>query len=313
MKFYLLQQQQLTEEFINLLLIERNLSAKTLKAYKSDLKCMLNWMTLKKRTTLDCDSIYDYFTYIQNADELTACTIRRKYVSIKQFLDFLNRENYSSERFLKFSSRKYQLPKRLPKTLSLDEIQALISSTTAEYHQSTSEYSRRICLRNMCIIELLFCLGLRIGEISALNITDYSTSEGSLLIHGKGNKERMLFLSSPIVAQKLNLWLNVRSSFYKDEDALFINKYGHRLSIYGVENVFYKYQEKARINPSATPHFLRHSFATQLLNNGASIRDVQELLGHNSIVTTQIYTEVSIARKKEVLMKYNGRNFIHPQ
>ena len=115
MKFYLLQQQQLIEEFINLLLIERNLSAKTLKAYKSDLKCMLNWMTLKKRTMLDCDSIYDYFTYIQNADELTACTIRRKYVSIKQFLDFLNRENYSSERFLKFSSRKYQLPSAFQK------------------------------------------------------------------------------------------------------------------------------------------------------------------------------------------------------
>lgn len=313
MQFNLLQQQELIGEFINLLSIERNLSAKTLKAYSSDLKCMLTWMTLKKQTALDCDSVYDYFSYIQNADELTACTIRRKYISIKQYLDFLNRDGYSSERFLKFSSRRYQLPKRLPKTLSLDEIQSLISSTTTEYHQSNSDYRRRLSLRNMCIIELLFCLGLRIGEISALNIRDYSVADGSILIHGKGNKERILFLSSPTVAQKLNLWLTVRTSFYSDEEALFINKYGQRLSIYGVENVFYKYQEKAHINPAATPHFLRHSFATQLLNNGASIRDVQELLGHNSIVTTQIYTEVSIARKKEVLMKYNGRNFICPQ
>lgn len=313
MQFNLLQQQEFIEEFINLLSIERNLSSKTLKAYKSDLKCMLTWMTLKNRTILDCDSVYDYFTYIQNADELTACTIRRKYVAIKQYVDFLNREGYANERFLKFSSRRYQLPKHLPKTLSLDEIQSLISSTTAEYHQSTSDYRRRLSLRNMCIIELLFCLGLRISEISALNVSDYSTSEGSILIHGKGNKERLLFLSSPIVAQKLSLWLTVRTSFYSDEEALFINKYGQRLSIYGIENVFYKYQEKAHINPNATPHFLRHSFATQLLNNGASIRDVQELLGHNSIVTTQIYTEVSIARKKDVLMKYNGRNFIHPK
>ena len=90
--------------------------------------------------------------------------------------------------------------------------------------------------------------------------------------------------------------------------ALFINRYGNRLSIYSIENIFYKYRDLSNINPNATPHYLRHSFATQLLNNGAGIRDVQELLGHSSIVTTQIYTEISTARKKEVLMKYNGRN-----
>lgn len=82
------------------------------------------------------------------------------------------------------------------------------------------------------------------------------------------------------------------------------------MSIYSIENVFYKYRNKARINPAATPHFLRHSFATQLLNNGAGIRDVQELLGHSSLMTTQIYTEVSMSRKKEVMLKYNGRNYL---
>lgn len=80
------------------------------------------------------------------------------------------------------------------------------------------------------------------------------------------------------------------------------------MSIYSIENVFYKYRNRAQINPSATPHFLRHSFATQLLNNGAGIRDVQELLGHSNLMTTQIYTEVSMSRKIEVMMKYNGRN-----
>ena len=162
----------------------------------------------------------------------------------------------------------------------------------------------------MCIIELLFCLGLRIGEIEALDIEDYNREDCSILIHGKGKKERMLFISSPIVCQKLNHWLLTRLEMEPEGSAMFINKSGGRLSIFSIENIFYKYRELAKINPNSTPHYLRHSFATQLLNNGANIRDVQELMGHNSIVTTQIYTEVSLNRKKEVLMKYNGRNFM---
>lgn len=92
------------------------------------------------------------------------------------------------------------------------------------------------------------------------------------------------------------------------DHAFFPSRLGKRMSVFSIENVFAKYQKAARISQSATPHSLRHSFATQLLNNGAGIRDVQELLGHSSIVTTQIYTEVSIKRKREVLMRYNGRN-----
>lgn len=95
-----------------------------------------------------------------------------------------------------------------------------------------------------------------------------------------------------------------------EDSAMFVNKSGGRLSIFSIENIYYKYRELSKINPHSTPHYLRHSLATQLLNNGANIRDVQELMGYNSIVTTQIYTEVSLNRQKEVLMKYNGRNFM---
>ncbi len=100
----------------------------------------------------------------------------------------------------------------------------------------------------------------------------------------------------------------MRSTLNPKCNALFLNRFGDRLSIYGIEHIFQKYRNMSSINPKSTPHFLRHSFATQLLNNGASIRDVQALLGHKSIVTTQIYTEVSVSRKKQVLHLYNGRN-----
>ena len=194
----------------------------------------------------------------------------------------------------------------------MEEIKNLISATSMEFQSVSTDYKRRLSIRNMCIIELLFCLGLRIGEISALDLCDYNRDENTLLIHGKGNKERMLFISSPVVCQKMKLWIRTRDELQPKDNAIFVNHRGDRLGIYGIEKIFYKYRQLSGINPHSTPHYLRHSFATQLLNNGANIRDVQELMGHNSIATTQIYTEISITRKKEILEKYNGRNFINP-
>ena len=119
-----------------------------------------------------------------------------------------------------------------------------------------------------------------------------------------------MYISSKEVREKLARWLEEREEMQPEDPALFLNRSGKRISIYGIENIFYKYRDSAGINSEATPHYLRHTFATQLLNNGAGIRDVQELLGHKSIVTTQIYTEASLYRKKYVLEKYNGRNFL---
>lgn len=312
MKYDYDKQMDFLNDFVNRLSIERNLSKSTLNAYKGDITRFINWLAMRKYEEISSSSIYEYFLYLQNEMELSPKSIRRKYVSINQYCNFLRTETNANENFFHFSSRKYQIPHSLPKTLSLEEIKKLIRSTNQAFENATSDYKRRLCIRDMCIIEFLFCLGLRIGEMSALNIDDYNREDHSLLIHGKGNKERLMFISSPVVVQKLHTWLVTRTELNPKDSALFINKYGKRLSIYSIENIFYKYRNISKINPSATPHFMRHSFATQLLNHGAGIRDVQELLGHNSIVTTQIYTEVSMTRKKEVLSKYNGRNFINP-
>lgn len=137
--------------------------------------------------------------------------------------------------------------------MSKTEIQSLISSVSAEFQSVSSEYHRRLCIRNMCIIELLFCLGLRIGEIAALDIEDYNREDCSVLIHGKGKKERMLFISSPIVCQKLNNWLLTRREMSPEDSAMFVNKSGGRLSIFSIENIYYKYRELSKINPHSTP------------------------------------------------------------
>lgn len=271
---------------------------------------MLAWLKAKRYTVINSQSVSAYFLYLQNERKLSPRSVRRKYVSINQYFQYLNAERGINEVFVKFSSRKFQIPKSLPRILSKTEVNQLIFTVLNEYRSAPGDYYKRLRLRDMCIIEILFCLGLRIGEVAALNLEDYDPEEASVLIHGKGNKERLLFISSAAVNQKLQKYLSVRSAFNPRADAFFVNKYGKRLSIYNIENIFYKYREISQINGDATPHYLRHSFATQLLNNGADIRAVQEILGHSSIVTTQIYTEVSLKRKREVLLNYNGRNFL---
>lgn len=302
------QQKLYTSKFLNALSVERNLSSKTLLAYRCDINGLLIWINSQNFTNLNEFSISSYFLYLQKDCNLQAKSIRRKYVALGQYCNFLKSEYNINEIFFRFTSRKFHIPRNLPKILSNQEIRNLISVSTSEYQASPSDYKRRLNTRNMCILELLFCLGLRIGEAASLDLDDYCQEDSTILIRGKGSRERLLFISSPVVCQKLNLWIRTRQEMSPATTALFINRYGNRLSIYSIENIFYKYRDLSKINPSATPHYLRHSFATQLLNNGAGIRDVQELLGHSSIVTTQIYTEVSTARKKEVLMKYNGRN-----
>lgn len=294
--------------FITLLCVERNLSKRTLKAYHSDLNCMERWYFEYNVREVTQATLLKYFEYLQSVKCLNPRSIQRKYVALTQFFKFLNQEGISGERFFRFTSRKFQLPKSIPRTLSTVEVKTLITAVDAEYLHCEKDFHKNICIRDNAIIELLFCLGLRIGEISTLDLEHYDSLEHTLLIHGKGSKERLLYISAPEVQKKLDNWLLIRKYFQPSTAALFVNRFGGRLSIYGIENIFTKYRDKSQINPKSTPHYLRHSFATQLLNNGASIRDVQELLGHKSIVTTQIYTEVSITKKKQVLLQYNARN-----
>ncbi|WP_242772309.1 tyrosine-type recombinase/integrase [Brevibacillus parabrevis] len=177
-----------------------------------------------------------------------------------------------------------------------------------ELSTAKTQFKMCICLRNCTILELLFSTGIRIGELTSINIEDINMEERTLLIFGKGRKERLLYLSNNDVLNKLIKWIQMREFFEPTTKALFVNKYGNRLSIYSVENIFYKYRDLSKINKTSTPHFLRHTFATLLLDNGADLRAVQEILGHSNISTTQIYTEVSTERKKEVLIKFNPRN-----
>lgn len=164
-------------------------------------------------------------------------------------------------------------------------------------------------MRNLAIIDLLISTGIRIGEICSIKLTDINIIDKTLLIHGKGRKERLLYLSSDETINNIKKWLDIRSSHLNNH--IFLNRYGNPLTIHSIEDIFYKYRDLAKINPNSTPHYLRHTFATNLLINGADLRSVQEILGHSNISTTEIYTEISINRKQEILNKYNYKNKIN--
>ncbi|TAH58949.1 MAG: recombinase XerC [Gottschalkiaceae bacterium] len=310
MEFYVEIIEQHTDNYLTSLETERNLSEKSIKAYRSDLSNFINWFQENKISTIDSKGITTYIKHLQNHKHLKDSSIKRKYVTLKSYFKYLVHKKVIPYSPIENCRISFKTTRTLPKTLSRIEIEKLLKSQIEDLKTLNSEFRKNICIRNIAIIELLYCLGLRIGELVNINMEDIDLDEQTVLIHGKGRKERILFISSVEVIDRIKEWIDIRSLFNPLSNSLFINKYGTRLSIYSIEDIFYKYREIAKIDARSTPHYLRHTFATHLLDNGADLRAVQEILGHSSVTTTQIYTEVSTERKKEVLLKFNARNQI---
>lgn len=298
-------------KYINNFLTEisstKNLSQKTLKAYKSDLINLNNYMITNKINKIESKHLIMYITYLKDNMCLKESTLRRKIISFKLFFEFLYEKKIIKTNFMKEIKFKIKREHRLPKTLSINNIKDLLEYITNYANNELSTFQKEIVIRDIAIIDLLISTGIRIGELSSIKIHDINLDEKLLLIHGKGRKERMIYLSSSETINHLIKWISIRDNFKLKTDSLFVNRYGNTLSIHSIEAIYEKYRVLANI-PNSTPHYLRHTFATNLLNNGADIRSVQELLGHSNISTTEIYTEVSTIRKQEVLLKYNYRN-----
>ncbi|MFV0440857.1 MAG: tyrosine-type recombinase/integrase [Lachnospirales bacterium] len=282
----------------------RNIDVKTEKAYKSDLRLLLTWCIDTNISIISTETLQLYISYLIDDKKLKDTTIKRKYIVFKAYFKHMNCDD------IVYSKISFKTFKRLPKTLNKNEINSLISILYSNLNSQKNSYTRRIAIRDTAIIDLLFTTGIRIGELSDITLKDIDFVEQTILISGKGKKERLLYISSNEVMDILKLWLDTRELFMPKTHHLFLNKYGYKLSIYGIENIFYKYRDMSMINPNSTPHYLRHTFATQLLENGADLRSVQELLGHSRISTTEIYTEICVEHKKKILTSFNSRNSI---
>ncbi len=303
------------ENHINNYLEERktfsNISPKTLKAYYSDLINLNQFCTANNYTYPI--GITKYISEFQQS--LKATTLKRKIVVFKMFYRYLTSENLMDISLMQKPNFNYYYitPKKLPKIVTPDEINTILRHMYQLQSAFLTPTKRINLIRDIALIELLISTGIRIGEAHALNIVDYQPKSRLLLIKGKNHKERLIYISPFETNNALIEYLIARDNYLPKSNAIFLNKYGKRLSIYGIENIYSKYRDLANIAPLSTPHHLRHTFATELLSNGADIREVQELLGHSSIATTQIYTAVSTNQKIKVLDTYNLRNKLHPK
>ena len=292
-------------QLITQLKITKNLQEQTLKAYSSDITNFLNYIN---KETIEQIDILNYINYLFDEKNLKDRSIKRKIISLKIYFNFL--ENNSIIKTNPFSKLKFKFKqeKKLPKTLQKNEVKKLLETVYNELNSSITPYKKFETIRNISLLEILISTGIRIQEASLITLNDISLQEKTIIIHGKGRKERQLFILNKYVLSSLKNWLTIRKTSSPKCNNIFINKYGNPLSIHSIENIFRKYKTLSNINIKATPHYLRHTFATNLLTNGADLRSVQEILGHSSISTTQIYLEISSNRKKQVLQKYNYRN-----
>ncbi|HHY10955.1 MAG TPA: tyrosine recombinase XerC [Firmicutes bacterium] len=294
-------------DYLRHLETQSNLSPATIRAYRADLERFLEFFKnqceiLEKPWELDSLDKYavrDYLAFL-TVEGYARSSIARNLAAIKGFARYLCQRGLCRADF----SSRLQAPKKgqpIPQTLSMAEIHKLLGD-------DAPGSSAALQMRNRAIFEVLYGCGLRVGELVGLNLGDWDRANEYLLVLGKGRKERIVPLGEYAV-NRLELYCEKSRPklLAAGEKALFVNARGRRLTARGIQYILEQYVLYFQIQKNISPHTFRHTFATHLLDNGADLRSVQELLGHESLATTQIYTKVSQSRLKSVYNKAHPR------
>lgn len=290
------------EDYLHFLKVERQLSGNTLISYKRDLEEYMDYMKQEGYETIDDVDRPGIVSHLQRLKEggKSARTVSRHISSIRSFHQFLLREKVTTQD----PTVHLELPKleqKLPRVLSMDEVDRLIEIPDRSKPQG---------VRDHALLEILYGTGMRVSELIGLDMDDIHLSMGFVRVFGKGGKERIIPLGGKSIEACKRYIEEARPSFIakqKGAEALFVNMRGTRLTRQGCWKLLKGHALNAGIQKELTPHILRHTFATHLIENGADLRAVQEMLGHADISTTQIYTHVSRSRLKEVYVKFHPR------
>lgn len=292
---------QIIDEFIDFIRIEKGLSQNTIQSYLRDLKQYDTYLNDKKIShidNVDRTVIQKYFQKLKEEGK-SSKSIARLAATIRSFHQFALREKYAvKDPTILIESPKYE--QKLPDVLSIKEVDQLLT-----FENTTKDRD----IRDKVMLELLYGTGVRVSELIQLRVEDINLTMGFVRVFGKGNKERIIPLGDQLIRLLKHYILDVRINLLKkvDTDILFLNARGTALTRQGFWKILKKIGVERGISKTLTPHTLRHSFATHLLENGADLRAVQEMLGHSDISTTQLYTHISKKQIRDMYLNYHPR------
>ena len=296
------------KEYLDYLRVQRNLSPATVDAYERDLTHFLHfvWEQLdlldRPQALAEVDKylVRDYLAFLSR-EGYARSSVARRLASIRGFSRYLYAQGHIAKDFALPVGTPKQ-PKTVPETMTMDEIRCFLEGNMPGSNEA-------LRARNKAIFELLYATGIRLSELVGLNVDDVDTTHHYVRVLGKGRKERIVPLGEYALASVHNYCLNYRGQLLKGQDnpALFLNAAGSRITPRGVQYILEECCRLLAVHKKITPHTFRHTFATHLLDNGADLRSIQELLGHSSLSTTQVYTKVTRSHLKTVYNRAHPR------
>ena len=293
------------DHFLSHCRLARSLSPHTVRAYTADLEHAGRHLGPEKLIhEIDRHHLRNYISRMINDEKLKETSAKRRLTTVKQLFRWLEREETLSISPFHRLDATIRLPRTLPRALTTDEIRKLINRASFEAKTRNSFAAK---MMNFVIITL-FVSGLRIGELTSVSLLNVQSANGAILVRGKGNRERRIFLSGPEAREHLEQYLHARNTIETSESVLLISANGTVVTPQQIRRRLISLAKRANIQRRITPHMLRHTAATQLIEAGVDIRFVQKLLGHASIATTQIYTHVSDVSLQETLERANTLN-----
>ncbi len=301
----------LIKDFLTYLLVERNLSSNSIDAYERDLYQFQLFLENRK-IELTAIKTTDIRNFLSNLAEacLAPRSVSRKLSAIRMLLRYLT----DTEKIVRDPAENItnpRLARKLPEVLSVEEVKAVLNAAKLTQSAARSEKTRALASRDVAMLEVLYGAGLRISELTGLRLGDIFPQEGFLRVVGKGDKERIIPLGQPAMRAAVAYRNTARQELLKirasAQDILFLNVRGTPISRMGAWKIITGYVKAAGIKRHVTPHTFRHSFATHLLEGGADLRSVQEMLGHANIATTEIYTHIDRSYLREVYKTFHPR------
>lgn len=296
----------LMEQYLNYCKHQKGLDPKTIKAYYLDLT---QFFTIIGAVDISQVTPRHIEAYVSTLHSLyKPKTAKRKIASVKAFFIHLEYHEIISQNPWRKVRCKFREPVVLPKVIPLHILKQLLRTVYTQIREAKTPYRRRNALRDAAVCELLFVTGIRIFELCTLTPSEVNLDNGTILVHGKGRKDRFLQIGSPQVLDILKKYRNEYCEEISSCNHFFANQSGHPLTDQAVRRMLNHYTALASIDLHITPHMFRHTFATSLLDADVDIRYIQEMLGHSSIHTTEIYTHVSSEKQRVILCTKHPRN-----